>query len=874
MICSARPALIGCLAGLALATPTLAQEDPVRVGDIALGLGIAVNNTSVPPITEAFSRANTLRQVRGGEKVSPGWAQGIELQSMEFDNANGLSHNARGNLLGLVFNPLSTSTVFPVANLGGSLWQVSTNGSNQVTRLFDFTVGATSEGTRQRVGGLSVSPNNDKVALASFDSGKIFILDYVQGGAVGTGTGASVSNFRKTAVLNTISHTAGTAWLDNNTVITAMTNIAIPTIYTVDATTLVATPVVTLLPFANSGNSRVTDIEYNPLISPYVYVLYSLFAGDTENLFAVVDPSTWTVLKTIGVGGSLETGRELAFGPDQRLYMSQFAGSGSLRYMDVLQLDLTAPFGTIDAADTALLFDSSTNDHYRKSTADLTGSPVITSNFSGLDIALTSPVVDPAPDAVGSCCLPSGAGCIALVTNVACTNNLGTWNGAGTSCTPFCPSPTGACCQGASCVVLTKIACDSALGLYYGDASTCTTNACNGPGACCLTDGSCSSLSMNDCYIAGGLFQGIGIVCGVCPTIPSAVVTTFDFDVALPFVASGRNLSYSANPNLNAPSQVIQGAFQRADGTAYPGHNSDVFGIVDRLVSTDFADDTTGSLPQDVFGIISVSKTDKFFGIQDLTNTDSGGTGTSTGTATWSFDISGFNGLAVTMDFASHGNFEDTTNPTATRDTFTFRYSIDGGPATELFISDVLEGTPCFTVMDAGTRAQYGTGTELRDPVSLRASGTLNFIQIRNDFIRMIRTGIASGSTLTITLTATGDGQQEVFAIDNIRVLGTPVPVNGACCCGSTCTITTAAACVGTNQSFAGINTVCTPFSLTAPCCRGDYNKSAGIVSVQDIFDFLGGYFSGDSCADTNDSGGANSVQDIFDYLSAYFAGC
>jgi hypothetical protein len=42
-------------------------------------------------------------------------------------------------------------------------------------------------------------------------------------------------------------------------------------------------------------------------------------------------------------------------------------------------------------------------------------------------------------------------------------------------------------------------------------------------------------------------------------------------------------------------------------------------------------------------------------------------------------------------------------------------------------------------------------------------------------------------------------------------------------------------------------------------------------VSVQDIFDFLSGYFSADPCADSNDSGTV-SVQDIFDFLSAYFA--
>ncbi|MFN7020766.1 MAG: hypothetical protein ACK4WH_05490 [Phycisphaerales bacterium] len=96
-------------------------------------------------------------------------------------------------------------------------------------------------------------------------------------------------------------------------------------------------------------------------------------------------------------------------------------------------------------------------------------------------------------------------------------------------------------------------------------------------------------------------------------------------------------------------------------------------------------------------------------------------------------------------------------------------------------------------------------------------------------------------------------------------------PQTGACCCGSACSVTTADACVGAGRSFAGVGTACTPYSTTAPCCRGDYNKLGG-VTVQDIFDFLNGYFTPDQCADTNDSGTV-TVQDIFDFLNAYFAG-
>lgn len=58
---------------------------------------------------------------------------------------------------------------------------------------------------------------------------------------------------------------------------------------------------------------------------------------------------------------------------------------------------------------------------------------------------------------------------------------------------------------------------------------------------------------------------------------------------------------------------------------------------------------------------------------------------------------------------------------------------------------------------------------------------------------------------------------------------------------------------------------------IAAPICAADFNADL-VVSVQDIFDFLAAYFSGDASADV--SGGGLSVQDIFDYLAAYFTGC
>jgi hypothetical protein len=53
--------------------------------------------------------------------------------------------------------------------------------------------------------------------------------------------------------------------------------------------------------------------------------------------------------------------------------------------------------------------------------------------------------------------------------------------------------------------------------------------------------------------------------------------------------------------------------------------------------------------------------------------------------------------------------------------------------------------------------------------------------------------------------------------------------------------------------------------------CGPDFNRNA-VLEVQDIFDFLNGWFADEPRADFN--GGGLAVQDIFDFLNAWFAGC
>lgn len=61
-------------------------------------------------------------------------------------------------------------------------------------------------------------------------------------------------------------------------------------------------------------------------------------------------------------------------------------------------------------------------------------------------------------------------------------------------------------------------------------------------------------------------------------------------------------------------------------------------------------------------------------------------------------------------------------------------------------------------------------------------------------------------------------------------------------------------------------------FFVTFRVCPADFNCSS-LVSVQDVFDFLTGWFAGSPSADFNGAAGV-TVQDIFDFLAAWFAPC
>ncbi len=133
----------------------------------------------------------------------------------------------------------------------------------------------------------------------------------------------------------------------------------------------------------------------------------------------------------------------------------------------------------------------------------------------------------------------------------------------------------------------------------------------------------------------------------------------------------------------------------------------------------------------------------------------------------------------------------------------------------------------------------------------------------------------------TVSLTAAGTGSPPFTY--QWRRNGSPV-VNGPTGSGSTISGATTFnlvivnsrptdgglySCLVTDPCGTQVSSVGRQLTVT---CAADYNHD-GSINVQDIFDFLAGWFANQNAADFNGNH-VIDVQDIFDFLAAWFAGC
>jgi hypothetical protein len=375
--------LMNCRVLLAIAVAAVTCLSTNRAEAVLPQSGDVVVGLSLSDATMTTHLVRGPASMGGGVKETSPWQSTAWLQSMEFDNYNGVAHNVNGNLLGTDFGNTSPT------GFGGQIYSLATTvdpaPAGQLvgnTRPAPDNIGHDGSLTFTRIAGLSVAPNNTKIALAGYDSGTVIVYDYTPGDTMGAG--ASLSGGRQAALTTLIPGSSqGTAWADNDTVLAFS---SIGSLLEVDAATMAVTTVATVTtPFVGSNWS---SLLYNPEISPYVYGLYSGFATpSTTNKLYVFDPANnyaklhpadpdgdGPLLEGIDLSTSSQTGREMAFDADGNLFIGGF---GTM--IDFIPAAM--------ALNPATITDNSSIDWYD-------GTP--NASFNGLDIGLggAAPLAD------------------------------------------------------------------------------------------------------------------------------------------------------------------------------------------------------------------------------------------------------------------------------------------------------------------------------------------------------------------------------------------------------------------------------------------------------------------------------------------------
>jgi hypothetical protein len=469
----------------------------------------------------------------------------------------------------------------------------------------------------------------------------------------------------------------------------------------------------------------------------------------------------------------------------------------------------------------------------------------------------------------GACCnTTSGACTVSLTGSAGC--------GAGTTflggvCTPNpCPQPSGGCCTpDGLCSVIQAAACTTAGGIFQGPASTCNGTVCPVTvGSCCNTSTGVCTYIVATATCTGGVFTSGG-VCSpdTCPKPGTCCISGCCTFVLQSNCNGTWTLGGSCSPNpCGGPSNDLCANATVATVGANPGTNA--------CANTDFA-----VTPSTLCGTTTGAG-----GARDVWHVF-----TPTQSANYTFttcDAVGFDSvLAYYASCPANGSVapiacnDDTAGTCAAS---TLRSEIPNqlliaGQSYYIRVAAWAGGTaegPYVLTITQGTAAgACCTGTSCAIALSTSCSTGYqgDFTTCGPNTCDPLGSCCAADGSCTEVAQSACTG---TFTLAGTCTPNTCPQPTGACCCGSTCSLTLAAACTGTNQAFRGSGTVCNVSgNNVTPCCKADYNQS-GAVSVQDIFDFLAGYFSADACADINGTGIPPTVQDIFDFLAAYFAGC
>ena len=482
---------------------------------------------------------------------------------------------------------------------------------------------------------------------------------------------------------------------------------------------------------------------------------------------------------------------------------------------------------------------------------------------------------------VGGCCV-NGVCELTQITEAACQAiSGGTWLGAGVVCDGTnCFPPTGGCCIAGECspIDVTQVDCESLNGTWLGAGVACDGSNCMPVArACCFGDGTCQILLPADCGTAGGTSGNVGSVCspngcaqpawtGACCEGTACNVRTFaDCSAINDAIWLGKNApcesgtcdqttaaNLIAKVDFDVNRQWSTFVIDTDHGTG-PFDTGDAFGVLQRFtawpepVPFNLLDDSVSLFPAvmggtagDNLGVIPESKIDHFFGMVDIKGDANGNyvinpAAPRFATATWTFDISGRSNISVQFDAAAMGDFERAatcSSPPCDEDTYTFKVSIDGGAETTIFDARADQD-----INETYTMAGGGMFT-LDDPLVDQVS----MVVLSNSFQTFSASVSGTGATLTLKFEGYGDGAAEVFAFDNIMIMGDS--------------------------------------GTLTPCQKvASYDGNTSVVEVVDLFTFLDKWFADFPGAPTGaqpnadfDNDGTVEVSDLFDFLDIWFA--
>ena len=125
--------------------------------------------------------------------------------------------------------------------------------------------------------------------------------------------------------------------------------------------------------------------------------------------------------------------------------------------------------------------------------------------------------------------------------------------------------------------------------------------------------------------------------------------------------------------------------------------------------------------------------------------------------AIWTFDISGYQNIELSMAVAAMGDFE-------TSDKFSFSYAFDNNAHSQIWSSSV----------DTASSFEYqmadGKMVRLNDPLKING-------KVVSDQFSLLNKSIAGfGDSLSLIFSAKADGGSEVFAFNNLKVYGEAKP--------------------------------------------------------------------------------------------------